>query len=174
MPQYDASTAECLVFSYKDGLLSKIAHDLKHRATRFAIAVDECTGAIRAEIDARSLRVECVMREGREMPHGLNDADKKKIEGQIIEDVLHADHHPLITFQSTWVDPTPEGIKIDGVLELNDCARPVSTIARRIDNQYVADLTLHQPDFNITPYSAMMGALKIKANVVVRMVIPAG
>jgi hypothetical protein len=173
MPQYDASNAECLVFSYKDGLLSKMAHDLKHRATRFAIAVDEYTGSIHAEIDARSLRVESVMKEGREVPDGLNDADKKKIEGQIIGDVLRADHNPLITFQSTFVASTPEGFEIEGVLELNACARPVTTVARRVNGRYIAELTVHQPDYNITPFSAMMGALKIKPDVVVRLVVPA-
>lgn len=173
MPQYDASNAECLVYSYKDGLLSKMAHDLKHRATRFAIAVDDYTGSIHAEIDARSLRVECVMKEGKEEPGSLNESDKKKIEGQIIGDVLRADHHPLITFQSTFIASTAEGFAIEGVLELNACARPISTVARRVDGRYVAELTVHQPDFNITPFSAMMGALKIKPDVVVRLVVPA-
>jgi len=29
MPRYDQTQAECLVFTFKEGLLSKIAHDLK-------------------------------------------------------------------------------------------------------------------------------------------------
>jgi phosphotransferase system HPr-like phosphotransfer protein len=173
MAKYDETSAECVVFSYKDGLLSKIAHDLKHRATRFALAVDEETGAIHAEIDARSLRVECVMKEGKETPNGISDEDKKKIEGQVIEEVLNATENPLIKFRSTAVNGTFEGFKIDGILELNSHARPVSTLARRMNGHYVADVTLHQPDFGIKPFSAMMGTLKIKPDVVVRVVVPA-
>lgn len=172
MLTYDASNAECLVYSYKEGLLSKIAHDLKHRATRFALSIDERGGAIHAEIDARSLRVECVMKDARESNDAISDDDRKKIEGQIVEDVLHADRHPLIVFRSTAVSPDGEGYKIDGVLELNGHARPVSTHARRSNGHIAAELTLHQPDFGIKPFSAMMGALKIKPDVIVRMVVP--
>jgi hypothetical protein len=34
-------------------------------------------------------------------------------------------------------------------------------------------VALHQPDFGIRPYRAMLGALKVKAGVVVRASIPA-
>ncbi|MET0385111.1 MAG: YceI family protein [Polyangiales bacterium] len=173
MLTYDASSAQCLVYSYKEGLLSKIAHDLKHRATRFALAIDEQAGAIHAEIDARSLRVECVMKDAQESTDTISDDDRKKIEGQIVEDVLHANQHPLITFQSTAVSPEADGFKIDGVLELNGHRKPVTTHARRSNGHYAAELTLHQPDFGIKPFSAMMGALKIKPDVIIRMVVPA-
>ena len=36
MPHYDATTAECLVLTYKEGLLSAVAHDLEIRVARFA------------------------------------------------------------------------------------------------------------------------------------------
>ncbi len=172
MATYDATTAECLVYSFKEGLLSKIAHDLKHRATRFVLRVDEQMRSIEAEIDARSLRVDCVMKEGTESENGLSNDDKKKIESQIAADVLHADAHPLIRFRSTAVAPCPEGLQIQGILALNNCTRPVSTVARRVNGHYEAEMTIHQPAFGIKPFSAMMGTLKIKPDVVVRMVVP--
>jgi polyisoprenoid-binding protein YceI len=170
---YDANTAQCVVYSFKDGLLSKLAHDLKHRVTRFSLRVDERTRAIEAEIDAQSLRVECVMKEGVETENGLSDDDKRKIEGQIIDDVLNARKHPLIKFASTAVLERPDALEIQGVLELNDHRRPVSTLARRVNGHYVAQLTIHQPEFAITPFSAMMGTLKIKPEVLVRIHVPA-
>jgi hypothetical protein len=170
--KYDASNAECSIYSYKEGLLSKIAHDLKHRATRFGLAIDDQTGAIHAEIDARSLRVVCVMKDGQETADGLSEDDKHKIEAQVASDVLHADAHPLIQFQSTSVTSTPDGFRIDGLVELNNHVRPITTTARREGGRYVAELKLHQPDFGIKPFTAMMGALKIKPDVVVRMVVP--
>lgn len=173
MPTYDESNAQCLVYSYKDGLLSKIAHDLKHRVTRFSVHVDPRTGQVEAEIDATSLRVECVVKDGAEQTNGLSADDKRKIEDQIIEDVLHADVHPVIRFRSTRVAEGEDGLRIEGALSLNDCMRPVHTIARRVANSYQADLTIHQPDFNIKPFSAMMGTLKIKPEVVVRVILPA-
>src|SRR4051812_15247614 len=165
MATYDATNAQCLVYSYKDGLLSKIAHDLKHRVTRFKLAVDEQTRSIEAEIDASSLCVDCVMQDGVESGADLSDDDKSRIEQQIVEDVLHAKRHPTIRFRSTLVRPSPEGLFIQGELDLRDCTRPVSAIARRVNGHYDAELTINQPEFGIKPFSAMLGTLKIKPDV---------
>src|ERR1700754_215374 len=118
MANYDATTAQVWVFSYKEGLLSKVAHDLKHRVTSFSIKVDP-RGQIEADIDASSLRVECVMKDGRESTTELTGDDKAEIEGQVIKDVLHADVHPRIRFRSTQVLETPEGLQIRGDIVIN-------------------------------------------------------
>jgi hypothetical protein len=173
MATYDASNAECMVYSFKDGLLSKIAHDLKHRVTNFTLRVDEKTRKIEADIDARSLRVECVMKDGVESANGLSADDKKKIEQQVIDDVLHADVHPRIRFQSTTVNETADGVEIQGTLALNDRTGAVSAQGRRVNGHYEVEFKIHQPDFGIKPFSAMMGTLKIKPDVVIRMVVPA-
>ncbi len=173
MAQYDGSTAQCLVYSFKDGLLSKIAHDLKHRATRFSIQVDDQFSAVQASIDAASLHVECVMKEGVEASNGISDADKRKIEQQIVDDVLEAKQHPTIDFRSTSVQQVPEGYRIEGLVRMHGTEKPIVSIARRENGHYSADLTLHQPDFGIKPFSAMLGTLKIKPDVVVRLIVPA-
>lgn len=173
MAQFDASTAQCLIYSFKDGLLSKIAHDLKHRATRFSIQVDEQRRAVQASIDARSLQVECVMKEGLETANGITDADKRKIEAQIVEDVLEANAHPTIDFRSTSIREVEEGFRIEGLVRMHGTEKPIVSLARRENGHYSADLTLHQPDFGIKPFSAMLGTLKIKPDVVVRLIVPA-
>ncbi len=173
MATFDGSTAQCLVYSFKDGLLSQIAHDLKHRATRFSIHVDDQFGAVQASIDAASLQVECVMKEGVETTHGISDSDKRKIETHIVEDVLEAKQHPTIDFRSTSIQPVPEGYRIEGVVRMHGTEQPIVSIARRESGHYSADLTLHQPDFGIKPFSAMLGTLKIKPDVLVRLIVPA-
>ena len=40
-------------------------------------------------------------------------------------------------------------------------------------NRQVVSLELHQPDYGITPFKAMMGTLKVKAEVIVRLSVPA-
>jgi hypothetical protein len=172
MVNYDASAAECLVYTYKTGWLSRLAHDLKHRVTRFALAIDEQASAIHAAVDARSLRVVCAMQGGMETHDELSAGDRRRIEGQMVDGVLHARANPLITFRSTSVRAMPEGFAIDGMLELNSYVRPITTIARRLIGAYVADLRLHQPDFGIEPFSSLLGALQIKPDVMVRIVVP--
>jgi len=173
MARYDHSSAQCFVYSFKDGLLSKIAHDLKHRATRFAIEVDDQNRLVNATIDAASLQVDCVMKEGVEAANEMSESDKRKIESQIVDDVLHSKQHPTIHFRSTAVSPVAEGFRIEGMVNLHGVEKPIVSIAHRENGHYRADLTLHQPDFGIKPFSAMMGTLKIKPDVIVRLIVPA-
>ena len=80
MAVYDASNAECHVYTYKEGVLSAVAHDLKIRVTKFRIEVDPVAESVNAEFDATSLRVVCAM-EGSDENHGsLRSGDKAKIE----------------------------------------------------------------------------------------------
>ena len=52
MARYDAYNSECLLFSFKDGLLARLAHDLKLQVERFSIEVDDTAHQIKATFDA--------------------------------------------------------------------------------------------------------------------------
>ena len=173
MPQYDEKTAECLVFTFKDGLLSKLAHDLKIRVTRFTLEVTQSPPSVRAEFDAHSLRVVNAMKDGQEDPSALSDADKEKIASQIVEDVLHSNEHKSIVFTSSEVSMADGGgYRIQGELNLHGAKRPISAPTRLADGRQVIELELNQPDFGITPFKAMMGTLKIKPEVRVQLSVP--
>ena len=174
MAKHDASTAECLVFTFKEGLLSKIGHDLKIRVGRFSVEIDDATRAITAELDARSLRVVNAVKDGQDDPHGLSEADKDKIAGQIIDDVLHSNQYPVVRFESTAVTPLDGGgYDISGNLTLHGVTRSISTRTRVESGRQVAEVLIHQPDYGIKPFKAMMGALKVQADVRVRCSVPA-
>jgi polyisoprenoid-binding protein YceI len=171
MPKYDQGQAECLVFTFKEGLLSKIAHDLKIAVTRFS--VDLSPGAVRAEFDTSSLRVLAAMKDGKENPEALSDADKSKIAEQIAKEVLHADQHPSAVFTSRAVTGRPDGgYSIDGDLSLHGVTKSLHAETQLEGNRQVLSLELHQPDYGITPFKAMMGTLKVKADVSVRLSVP--
>lgn len=174
MPTYDANTAECLVFTYKEGLLSPIAHDLKIRVTGFTIEADEQSHAIDARFTASSLRVVCAMRNGAEDHRALSEADKRKIEQNISEEVLLAAQNPEIRFVSTSVKPEGDGFRVEGNLTLRQKTRPLSFTTRKEGDRQVAEVKLHQPDFGIKPYTAMLGTLKVKPDVMVRVSLPVG
>jgi polyisoprenoid-binding protein YceI len=174
MAKHDASTAECLVFTFKEGLLSKIAHDLKIQVTRFTVTIDDATQAITAELDARSLRVLGAVKDGRDDAHALSEADKAKIAGQIVDDVLHASEYPAVRFASTAVTARADGgYDVTGNLTLHGVTRLVSTRTQLEDGRQVAEFVIHQPDYGIKPFKALMGTLKVQADVRVRCSIPA-
>jgi polyisoprenoid-binding protein YceI len=171
MITYDPSNAECLVFTFKEGLLSPIAHDLRLRVTRFSIEVDDAKGAVAATFDTSSLRVETPMKDGKENPSALSDADRDKIAGQIRDDVLHSAKFPEARFQSRVVTRQADGgYVLEGDLTLHGATRAITAQTTPSGGKQQLELTLHQPDFGITPYKAMMGTLKIQPDVKVRIV----
>lgn len=173
MPDLDASRAECLVFTFKEGLLSKIAHDLKIRVGDFQLSSAE-DGKLIATARADSLRVVTAMRAGSEAPSLLSAADKDKIAGNIRNEVLHSKKHPEIRFESNAIEGDGDERTVSGTLQLHGNERSVKVTAKRAGDHWVAELSLHQPDFGIKPYSAMLGTLKVQPNVTVRVSVPVG
>jgi polyisoprenoid-binding protein YceI len=172
VPHLDQSAAECLVFTYKEGLLSAVAHDLEIRVTRFELDVDEAAPSVTARFDAASLRVVTAMHDGAPKEGALSDGDKQKIEHNLAEDVLHTREHPEIRFASTSVKPDGEGYRIAGELTLHGKTRVIAFSAQPAGDRLVAEVRLHQPDFGVKPYSAMLGTLKVKPDVLVRCSVP--
>jgi polyisoprenoid-binding protein YceI len=173
MHHFDATSAECAVFTRKEGLLSAVAHDLQIAVTRFQIDVDADARTVDARFDARSLRVQHALQDGAPSPGALTDEQKREIEGSIVRHVLKADAHPEVRFVSTLVVDEGDGFRVRGALTLTGTTKSVDVVVRREDGRFVATARLHQPDFGIRPYSALLGALKVKADVEVRVSVSA-
>jgi len=173
MARFDATSAECLVFTYKDGLLAAVAHDLEIRVTKFVIDIDEQTHAVDARFDATSLRVVGAMRDDIESPDTLTAANKREIEANIVREVVHSEQYPEVRFVSSAVQESPKEYRIKGVLSLHGHRRQITIPVRRAGAAYVAEARIHQPDFGIRPYSALFGTLRVQPNVTVRVSVPA-
>lgn len=175
MARYTQNDAEALVFTFKDGLLSKVAHDLKVSVTRFSVDFDPSSSKIEADFDPTSLRVINAVHDGAEDPKALSDSDKEKIAAQIQKDVLETDRHSTVRFTSTQVVRRPDGgYSIKGDLTLHGTTRPISAESRVEGGRQVAEVELNQPDYGVVPYKAMMGTLKVKPAVRVRISVPNG
>ncbi len=175
MARYTQNDAEALVFTFKDGLLSKVAHDLKLSVTRFSVDFDPSSSKVDAELDPSSLRVVSAVHDGAEDPKALSDSDKDKIAVQIQKEVLETDRHSTVRFTSTRVTRRPDGgYSITGELTLHGTTRTISTESRLEGGRQVAEVELNQPDYGVVPFKAMMGTLKVKPVVRVRISVPNG
>jgi hypothetical protein len=163
MPRYDASQAECLVYAFREGLLSAVGHDVCLEVTRYS---DEggAGDAIAADFDAASLRV----------TGDVPPADAHKIERNAADDVLAARRFPTITFRSTEVSRQDGRARIAGTLTLHGVTRPLSLVAEDDGSRWRAEVRLDQRQFGIRPFSAMLGALKVKPEILVRVALPRG
>jgi polyisoprenoid-binding protein YceI len=167
--RFDPSTAECLVFTYKEGLLSPVAHDLKLRVTRFTVDVSDDLQRLEASFDPQSLRVASAMRDGREAPAVLSERDRKSIEQTIVDEVLEARRHPELRYASGSIVRRGDRALIAGTLTLHGHPRVLTVEAALADGDWTVSTRLHQPDFGIRPYSAMLGTLRIQPDVTVSL-----
>ena len=76
----DETTAECLIFTEREGLLGAMGHDLKLRVTRFSIEGDAAARHLAARFDAASLVVVAALRDGAEDPAALSESNRREIE----------------------------------------------------------------------------------------------
>jgi polyisoprenoid-binding protein YceI len=152
--------AEAFVYTFKEGLLSAVAHDLKIRVERVELEVDGET-AVRATFDAGSLRVVTTRRDGADAPGLLPTMLYGEIEKNIRNDVLKPAKFPQVKFESTSVTPGEVlgRLTLCGVTREIRCKREGDRVEARLDVR----------DFGIKPYSAMLGTLKVKPEVVVEV-----
>ncbi|HPB98999.1 MAG TPA: YceI family protein [Polyangiaceae bacterium] len=159
----DPSSVRIHVLTYKEGLLSAVAHDLWIDVTRFTVDVNEEKNGVEVKVDASSLSVRCAMKEGEQRMDMLSAKDKRDIEKHIVEDVLVIKKHRDIRFHSRSMMAKGEGFSVSGDLEVMGKTRSISFDLMPRDREWLeATLRIHQPDFGIKPFSAMLGTLKIK------------
>jgi YceI-like domain len=158
--RFDEGSAECRVFTYKDGLLSPFGHDLTLGVGRFTIEVNGAE--VDASFEADSLRV--VAGSGGAVP--LLQRDKQSIEETIAKEILQARKYPRILFRAGVGEK-----EIRGQLTLLGKTREI--VCRHVADgaRHTAEARIHQPDFGITPYRAMLGALRLKADIDVRVTL---
>ncbi len=165
MPRFDLQRAEVTVLTFKEGLLSAMGHDLKLRATRGFVSVEG--DAVDVEVQVDGLEVVGAMKDGKDLPDGLPSFAFAEIRKNLQKDVLEAKRFPTVHFRGT-----ASATQVQGSLTLHGVTRNVSA-ARHDDATHAsAEFQLDQRDFGITPFSGMLGALKVKPSIVVRARVP--
>ncbi len=170
--RFDQSSAVCQVFTYKEGLLSSIAYDLRINVTSFLIDLGENEHFIKARFDAGSMRVDCAMVEGAERPEILSRWEKEEIERNIIKDVLDTETYKDILLASSSVKKEDSTYFVKASLMLHGTEREISFTVKEEEKSYRADVLLHLPDYGIRPFSTLFGAIRLKPDILIRVRSP--
>jgi hypothetical protein len=161
----DATAGECLIYTFKEGLLSRIAHDLRIRAERFDIEIGDTE--IVGRFDTRGLRVVTAMKDGQPNERALSGSDRAKIEETMRGEVLEVGRFPEVAFRAArpagWVDV------LDGELTLKGRTRPVRIQLARAGARMTAKTKIDQTDFGMKPYTAMLGTLRIQSRIEIEL-----
>lgn len=166
---FDETGAQCRILTFKEGMLSAIAHDLEIAVTRFRVDISDSL-SVTAQFATDSLRVLNAVRDGHPIDV-LSPADKRKIERNIADDVLATRTHPQATFAGV-ATPVADGFAIEGNLTLKGVSRPLTAVARRSKQHLVLEVELHQPNWGVRPFTAMLGTLRVRPEVKVRLEVP--
>jgi len=169
--RFDQSTATCQVFTYKEGLFSALAHDLRINVTSFVVDLDE-EYMIQASFDTRSLHVDCAMVDGEARYDLLSETSRREIDENILKDVLDSATYGEISFSSASVSKENSAYLVKGSLTMHGNSRELTFTVHEKEDTRIAEILLHLPDFGIVPFSALFGAIKIKPDVLIQVVIP--
>lgn len=138
-----------------------MGHDVDLRVTSLSFDVGD-GDAITAEFAADSLRV---------VSKGPSEKDCKDIASNA-EKTLEARKFPTINFSSTSVARDGNTASIEGDLTVHGVTKQISVQAHDDGERWNAEIPLDQGDFKIKPFSAMLGALKVKPKVTVHISVP--
>jgi polyisoprenoid-binding protein YceI len=166
VPNYTRGTL--YVFTFKEGLLSKVAHDLRLSVQRFSVQVDGEN--VVAAIATSALTVDGAMKKGNLSPGTLSDKDKRDIAGNIEKDVLKTSRNPEIRFEGTVSgDPEAAQFNVSGQLSLAGKTRALTIPIRREGKRLRGRVSFLQSDWGIKPFRALMGTLKVQDRVEVEV-----
>lgn len=155
-----------VVHTRRQGLAAKVGHDLIIDVTDWSAEVDQggsdlSAAQVRVEVELGSLAV----REGTGGALPLSASDRGEIDTNTFR-ILVSGGEPTATFVSTRIVPTPDGGAIDGTLTLSGVERPLRLqMVRTSPDHYRGTATVVQTDHGIKPYSAFLGALKLRDEV---------
>jgi polyisoprenoid-binding protein YceI len=169
--KYDASNATCRVYTFKEGVLAAVGHDLVLAVDRFTLELEP--EGVRATFDLASIRTICARKNRADAPGVLSADDCRQIEENTRTQVLEVSRFPTATFTSTKLDrDDPEEWEVAGQLALHGVTRAVRAQVRQVAGRRVARLALNQPDWGIKPFSALLGTLRVKPGIEVEVSIP--
>lgn len=147
------------------GRASKMGHRLRLRMATWEVTVEQTDGqptsvSLRVPVDS----LEVVSGEGGVTP--LIGPEKMLARSNALG-TFHADKFPEIHFDTTDVEATEEGYRLTGTLQIHGVSR-TRTVDIAVDGRTVSmNAVVRQTDFDIKPYSQLLGAMKVVDDVTV-------
>jgi len=147
--------SKLLVHAFKSGLFSGLADNHDIEAPISEGTIDEGELRVRFVVESSAMKV---------LDPKLSEDKRKEVQDRMQgPEVLSSTRFPKITFESTKVERTGQGmLRVDGRLSLHGVTRPVTVSVKTENGRYVGTSMLSQRQFGITPISIAGGTVKVK------------
>lgn len=149
--------------TFRDGLAAQAGHDLTIEAPRWSgvleVNDDLSPGSLEVRIDMGAL----VVRDGTGGVKPLTDRDRREI-AVTMRKVLASDRFPEAVFAAAGFAPDADGGgAINGTLTIRGQERPLQVRVNQAGaGRYHAEARVVQSDYGIKPYTAFLGALRVR------------
>ena len=172
----DNAKTKVYALAYKGGAASAVAHDHVVRAgdvsgSAMWDSANPSTSSISVTVKATSLVPdEDSMRAYVGLPNKLSEGQRNEIQEHIFAKYqLWTDTYNTVTFQSTGVAPVGNQFQVTGNFTLRGVSKPIAVLMTITPDGNALHCTgrfkLNQSDYGYAPYSALLGALKVKDTV---------
>lgn len=173
--RFGPAAGRMLLRTGRKGVGATVGHDLTIEVTDWSVELNVPeTGPADATATARVELGSLAVREGSGGAVPLTDKDRGEIENNARR-TLDVDRHPTATFQSTRVVTDGDSATVSGTLTLHGVAAPIEVAVRELTpDRYCATTVVTQSAYGIKPYSAFLGALKVRDDVQVEIEVRLG
>lgn len=146
-----------------EGKAARMGHDLVLDLSDWSAEADVSDGVPTA-VRLRAALASFAVQSGSGGAKPLSDKDRATIRKNALGS-MRADKHPEVTFASTSISPSANGFQVTGDLSIGGQTRPVTVDLAVEGSTLTARTSVVQTQFDVTPYSAMLGALKLRDRV---------
>jgi len=157
------------LYTYKDGLLSRLGHDLRLSVARFEFTVDELK--VKARFWPDSIKVDGVMNGERFDAEGLSAKDKRDVYDHTMKKVLNVRKHPDASLEGA-VELDGDKLRFSGSLKLAGKQSNFAIDLRSEESRIRGKVTIAPTKWGIAPFKALLGALRIKDIVDIEVDLP--
>lgn len=146
------------LWTFREGLLSAVGHDLVLRAARWTVTLDG--DAVDARVAADAVTPLGAREAGALRPGALSRRDLASIEISLQNDILKSKAHPEIRWTGRAL-PTSGGLTLPGTLQLRGVVRPLTLQGSPQGTDLVVTGVITPSDWGIPPFRALMGTLRV-------------
>jgi len=147
------------IFTFKAGLLARLAHDLRLTFRQHEIKVH--ARRVFASAVAESLVVDGVMTSNGLDTRTLSAKDQRSILETVHNEILLSRRYPRIELEGAIQTIADNRNMLGGELRLRGHARPIETELIRSGDTVQSVFELKPSEFGIAPYKALGGAIKL-------------
>lgn len=157
------------VYTFAEGLLSRIAHDLRLHIEPEGVKVERSGEQVAAELDPDRFVVDGAMKHTQVDREALTRRDRSKIVDTIHSEILTTAKYPKICFDGVANEQGDHLLEVSGELELVGVRRALEFVATREAGRIRARVTLRPTEWGIRPFKAFAGTIRLQDRVVVEL-----